>query len=120
MSVSLEDNLTLNEIIQICKKVKQENIEVIRDNIIRPKTVEFLEKYELSDEDVANIIHSLSESDYYLGPEEDTNPKYKHPFWIFVKFIKNIKVNVYIKIKIINHHRKVVVFSIHEEGNYEL
>ena len=120
MPIIKEDELSLDEVLKICSNIKNENVEVIRDNLIRPKTAEFLEKYELDDDDVVDIIHNLGESDYYSGPEEDTNPKYLHPFWIFITYILSIKVKIYIKMKIINHKRKIVVFSIHEEGRYDI
>ena len=120
MSITQEDNLSLEEVLEICENIRNENVEIIKDNLIRPKTVEFLEKYEIDDDYVKDIVRSLNRNDYYQGPVEDTNLKYVHPFWIFIKLINKLEIKVYIKIKIINHKRKIIVFSIHEEGKYEI
>ena len=120
MSIKNEDDLTLDQVLKICQNVKDENIEVIANPIIRPKTHEFIQKYDFDINDVRQIIRNLSKNDYNKGPVTDDNPNYRHSFWIFIKFVSEIKVKVYIKIKIINHRRKIIVFSIHEEGVYEL
>lgn len=118
MPINQEDNLSLYEVLEICRIVKEENIEIDTDPITRPKNAEFLDKYALSVEDVRKIIRNLSIIDYIEGPVEDYNPKFKHPFWIFIKNLNNIKAVVYIKLKIFNHKKKINVFSIHEEGDY--
>ncbi|MBR4377514.1 MAG: type II toxin-antitoxin system MqsR family toxin [Bacilli bacterium] len=120
MSLNQDDCLTLSEVLRVCRNIKNTNIEIMRDNLIRPKTVEFLENYEIDDDRVKEIIKNLDKEDYYQGPVEDINPKFAHPFWIFIKKISNLRIKVYIKIKIINHKRKIIVFSIHEEGKYEI
>ena len=120
MPISNEDNLSLEEVLEICRSVKKENIEIDTDPITRPKNVAFLDKYVLSVEDVRQIIRNLELIDYVKGPVEDYNPKFKHPFWVFIKDLKKLKVVVYIKLKIFNHKKKINVFSIHEEGDYEL
>ena len=119
MSISKEDSLTLEEVVEICTTISNENIEISKGSI-RPKTEEFLDKFKLTDEDVCEVIKSLEKEDYFAGPIADRNPKYAHPFWIFIKYVDLVKVRVYIKIKIVNHKRKINVFSIHEEGVYEL
>lgn len=115
MSIIKDDNLSLEEVLKICKTIKKENIEI---NINRPKNLEFIQKFNLVASDIIQIIRDLNKEDYNKGPVEDDNPKYKHPFWIFIKYVGDIKVVVYIKIKIFNHKRKINVFSIHEEGEY--
>ena len=118
MVIAPEDNIPLSEVIRICKTIKNDNIEIAKDPIQRPKTCAFIEKYELLDEDIKDIIHNLSIGDYHSGPVEDDNANYKRPLWIFIKYVDNIHLEVYIKIKIINNKRKVFVLSIHEEGLY--
>ena len=118
MVIAAEDNISPAEAIRICNSVKYENIEIDVDPIERPKTVDFLDRYELMEDDVRDIIHGLTINDYHDGPVEDTNPKFSKPLWVFIKYINEIQIRVYIKIKIINNRRKVFVFSIHEEGLY--
>ena len=120
MSINKEDNLSLEDVINLCQKIDKKNIDVLLDPLIRPKTVNFLAKYKISIDYMKEIIKSISKEDYCKGPVSDSNPKYKHPFWIFIKYLGDIKINVYIKIKIINHHRKIIVFSFHEEGVYNV
>lgn len=115
MFLTQEDNLTLEEVLEICKTIKEKNIEI---NINRPKNLGFIQKFNLNANDVIRIVRDLNKEDYSAGPVEDTNPNFKHPFWIFIKYVNDIKVVVYIKIKIFNHKRKINVFSIHEEGEY--
>ena len=95
MSIKNEDDLTLDQVLKICKKVKDENIEVIANPIIRPKTYEFLQKYDLDINDVRQIIRNLSEIDYLKGPVSDDNSTYKHSFWIFIKYVNEIRINAY-------------------------
>ena len=118
MSITQEDNLSLEEVLEICKSIKEENIEVDLNPITRPKNVAFMYKYRLKREDVRAMIRELASDDYVEGPIEDENPNFKHPFWVFIKYINKIPVKVYIKIKIFNHKRKINVFSIHEEGEF--
>ena len=120
MSIEKEDDLSLDEVLSLCQKIDKKNIDVILDPIIRPKTFNFIAKYMSSTEFIKEIIKSLAKEDYNKGPVEDLNPNYKHPFWIFIKYLNKYEINVYIKIKIINHHRKIIVFSLHEEGVYEI
>lgn len=61
MSITQEDNLSLEEVLEICENIRNENVEIIKDNLIRPKTVEFLEKYEIDDDDVKDISGVLIE-----------------------------------------------------------
>ena len=119
MSINQEDNLTIEEVLEICKTIKEENIEVDVNPLTRPKNATFMYKYHLKREDVRQLIRELTSDDYVEGPIEDNNPNYKHPFWVFIKYIDRIAVKVYIKIKIFNHKRKINVFSIHEEGEYD-
>lgn len=118
MPINQEDDLSLDEVLNICRTVKEKNIEISIDPIKRPKNLEFISKYNLEAADIVAILRNLQREDYREGPVEDDNPKYEHPFWIFIKYLNEIKVIIYIKIKIFNHNRKINVFSIHEEGDY--
>lgn len=120
MGNSSPDNMSLDEVIDLCQNINDTNIEVASDPCQRPKNFEFMCKFEYTDDDVRDIIHSLTKNDYYRGPTPDHIRELEHPFWEFIKSIDRINVSVYIKIKIINHHRKIIVFSVHEEGVFEI
>lgn len=114
-----QNNLTKEDVVSICNTIKLERIEVNDDPIERPKNVEFMAKYELDQDDIRNIVRKLSVNDYISGPDYDYNPKFPIPFWKFVTTVNGINVDVYLKIKVINHCNKIIVFSVHEEGVYD-
>lgn len=118
MVIDEEDNISLDEVVEICHKTKNENIQ-IRNNDPKMKTYMFLLNHNLIEDDIRKEIKNLSKADYYKGPCEDKNPNHKHPVWIFIKTINNLKCLVYIKIKIINHKRTIIVYSFHEEGMHD-
>ena len=113
-----EDNLTVEEVISICRSAKSEMIEHHKFNPLNTKTFDFIKKYDLSEDKIAKIINSLVSEDFHSGPLQDYNINNKHPLWVFIKEIDitNIKIAVYIKIKIINHRKKIIIYSLHEEG----
>ena len=113
-----EDNLTIDEVISICRLAKSETIELHKHNPLNTKTRDFIEKYNLTENKIVKIINNLVSEDYHSGPLQDYNPNNKHPLWVFIKQIgiTNIKIGVYIKIKIINHRKKIIIYSLHEEG----
>lgn len=119
MAIDPEDNISIDEVISICKNRKNTKIEINDDPLQRPKSAAFIEKYELLQEDIKEIIHSLEKTNYYRGPTEDRYRKKMHPFWEFITTYKGIPVRIYIKIKIFNHKRNIMVFSIHKEGEYD-
>ena len=114
-----EDNISLEEVISICNKIKKDRLEIREDNIGNLKTKEFLWKYGFNESRVYDEIRNLKIEDYHAGPVEDKNPHNKHSLWIFLKYIEGIPVQIYIKIKIINHKTKIIVYSFHEEGLYD-
>ena len=114
-----KENLSLDEVINVCKTILAKNIEIRKDNLINHKTSNFMEKYDFFEEDVKREIKNLTKYDYHQGPLKDRNVNNKHPLWVFIKHIGTIKVVVYIKIKIINHRRKIIVYSFHEEGLHD-
>lgn len=113
-----EDNLTINDVVSICSTAKHEAIEFRIFDSFNSKTTDFVNKYGLTGDNVVKIINNLSSEDYHSGPLIDRNSNNKHPLWVFIKEIgiKNIRITVYIKIKIINHRRKIIIYSLHEEG----
>lgn len=117
MVIEPEDNISKQEAVKLCQTVK--TIEIAKDPDSRPKNAAFLTRFELFDEDVRDIIHSITLSDYRAGPEEDKNPSLKRPVWKFVKYINSIGIEIYIKIKFINNKHKIYVVSIHEEGLHD-
>ena len=116
-----EDNLTINDVILICKNAKLESIENRTFNSFNTKTTDFIKKYGLSRENIAKIINGLTKDDYHSGPLQDYNPNNKHPLWVFIKEIAiiNVRIMIYVKIKIINHRRKIIIYSLHEEGLHD-
>ncbi len=113
-----EDNLTIEEVISICNEASKESIEIKESNPFNSKTGDFIDKYDISPDQVVSIINDLEVNDYHSGPLQDYNKISRHPLWVFIKetLIKNIRIYIYIKIKIINHKRKIIVYSLHEEG----
>lgn len=113
-----EDNLTIEEVVLICNEALEESIEIKESNPFNSKTGDFIDKYGISPNQIVSIINGLNVDDYHSGPLQDYNKNNKHPLWVFIKetHIKNIQIYIYIKIKIINHKRKIIVYSLHEEG----
>mgnify|MGYP003323298371 CR=1 FL=1 len=112
-----KDEVTdISEVIRICERISNERIEINQDYY---KNLIFSTDYGYTPDDMREVIHSLTKFDLYKGPEKDRNPNYKHPFWIFIKYLPDIDCNVYIKLKIVNHKLKVNVFRFHEEGMYD-
>ena len=114
-----EDKLTIQEVVDICQTTRNDNIEIRDDNLLNTKTTDFMDKYEFLEDDIRDEIHRLEIKDYHSGPLEDKNTHNKHPVWVFMKTLNRIKVLVYIKIKIINHKRKIILYSFHEEGLHD-
>ena len=109
-----KDNLTIEEVIEIIKNISYERMEIYRDPFYAIENLEFMAKYGFEEDDVKMIVKELTAKDLIKGPVDDYNSeKFMHPCWIFLTFIKSIKVKVYIKIKIINHKTKVLVYKIH-------
>ena len=80
------------------------------------KNAEFMRKYNLNNEDVKNIIRSLSVEDCFAGPERDRDPQYLG--WIF-KFNPVFEGNkLYIKIRV-ESTDKSICLSVHEFGKYD-
>ena len=113
-----EDSLTIEEVVYICNKAQIENIEVKKNNPFNTKTGDFIDRYDINPNQIKSIINDLTINDYHSGPLQDFNPNNKHPLWVFIKntLIKNLRIYIYIKIKIIDHKRKIIVYSLHEEG----
>mgnify|MGYP003327393041 CR=1 FL=1 len=108
-----DDVIDIKEVIKLCKNIKNERIEIDLDYY---KNLQFAIDYGYTPDDIREVIQSLCEKDLHEGPVLDRNSKYKHPFWIFIKYLGDIKIKVYIKLKIVNHKLKINVFRFHKEG----
>ena len=111
-----EDDLTINEVIIVCSKVKLSNGTLSFDsygsNEFRRSTTEFLQKHQLLHIDAERMINALNEKDLYKGPIEHYNKERKHRLWIFKKKYKSLKV--YIKLMVYKKGRCVAVISLHD------
>lgn len=106
------DNISLFDLLVLLYKVPDERFEIID----REKNFEFRTRYNILVSDLYQVIRELTIDDYVKGPVPDDNPNRKHPVWIFKKKVFGYKC--YIKIKLINEGRKVIVISFHkDEGN---
>ena len=86
-------------------------------SIIRTKkNSAFMREYNLTKEDVKDIIRGLSVEDCYSGPERDRDPRYDG--WIFKFKPMYDGTKLYIKIRIENM-KKTVCISVHEFGLYD-
>ncbi len=103
------DHISLKQLLTILKDIDDKHIEILN----RDKNFEFQYKYDLSKDQIVHEIKNLTISDYIDGPVQDDNPDRKHPLWIFKKYVQ--KVYCYIKLKLINKGRIVIVVSFHED-----
>lgn len=107
-----EDKITKEEIVHVCRNIDNSGIEIRETD----KNLEFMEKFDLIQDDLKDYIHEIEIIDYRDGPLTDDKPAYKHPLWVFIKQLGDIRVTVYIKLKTINHRKKIIVYSFHQEG----
>ena len=75
-----------------------------------------MREYNLIDEDVKDIIRSLSVSDCFSGPEKDRDIRFKGEIFKFSPMYNDMKLYIKIRIENIN---KSVCLSIHEFGLYD-
>lgn len=80
------------------------------------KNINFIREYGLDDEDVKNIIRSLSVEDCFCGPEPDRNPKFDGPVFKFSPMFEDVKL--YVKIRV-ESTDKSHCMSVHEFGLYD-
>lgn len=113
---SEDEVLEVSEVIKICRNIKDERIEIDNEYY---KNLEFIHKYGYTDDNIRKVIGNLTVFDLNKGPVADRNPKYKHPFWIFIKYLPDLQIKVYIKLKIESHKLKVNVFRFHKEGMFD-
>lgn len=102
------DHLSLKQLLTLLKSTDENNIQIVQ----RLKNLDFIEKYQFTEAFLKKQIKSLNQNDYYDGPLPDLNHNRQHPVWIFKKYVQSIYC--YIKIKVINHGRFVIVISFHE------
>ena len=113
---SMSKNNELDEVIKLCQTINSHYIELIP----RPKNLLFIDDFELTQHDIVELIHSIKKRDYYSGPEIDKDPNKRHPVWIFIKKGSIYKIAIYLKLKIINNNKKIIIISLHREGDYSL
>ena len=79
---------------------------------IREKNLQTLAELEFDLSDVADVIMSLSTTDYCEGPLKDS--QIKGDLWVFGKVVKGREV--YIKLKVIgdNRFQQVAILSFHQ------
>jgi len=79
---------------------------------VREKNLQTLAVLELDLSDVADVIMSLSTTDYSEGPLKDST--IKGDLWVFGKVVKGSEV--YIKLKVIgdNRNQQVAILSFHQ------
>lgn len=93
------------------KKALQEHSFHLQDRSKNLKTMAAL-GYTISD--IKNTLLNLTVQDYVKGPEPDRDPNYSGDFWFFG--VETQKINLYIKLKLIDSHEKrVLCLSFHEE-----
>lgn len=113
---ALEDQIRLKNLMIIKKVVDADNN---GDKFIiqrRPKNMKFMREYNLSLEDVKDIIRGLSIEDCYAGPEKDRDSQYAG--WIFKFNPMYEDTKLYIKIRV-ESLEKNVCLSVHEFGKYD-
>ena len=109
-----KENLTIEEVIELIRKINYERMEIYMDPFYAIENITFMHDYDLDVVDVKNIVKELTVDDLIKGPVDDYNSdKFIHPCWIFLKFVKGLRIKVYIKLKIINHNTKVLIYKIH-------
>ena len=101
----------------IIKRIVDNDINGNKFVIVRTKkNIQFMRNYNLSTEDIKNIIRGLSVDDCFSGPEKDRDPKYEGWIFKFNPLFEDIKL--YIKIRI-ESTEKSICLSIHEFGIYD-
>lgn len=110
------------------EQIRNQNLMIIKNtveldnngdkfNIIETKkNIDFLRTYELSNDDIKDIIRKLTIEDCFAGPEKDRNIKYNGPVFKFCPIFK--KVKLYIKIRVESTDKSICI-SVHEFGLYD-
>lgn len=101
--------LTIDDVISIIKKAEDNSIQIVR----RDKNDLFIYAKHIDETAIKLFLKLLTASDLVAGPLEDDDPNRKHPIWIFKK--KGFGCICYIKLKIINKNRTIIVISFHED-----
>ena len=111
--VRMDYTLTIEDVLRIVKNADYKNIQIVR----RFKNELFMAKRKICELDIIQAVKELEVTDLIAGPIEDDDANRKHPVWIFKK--KAFKVMCYIKLKVINKNRTVIVISFHEDERRE-
>jgi len=94
---------------KVAKLAEEGNIEIVENK----KNMQTKRKYNLTTEDQEDMIKQLEPSDLIKGPVLDRDI-IKEEVWIFKKKYDNIKVLIYIKLKI-RDNKECICLSIHED-----
>ena len=101
----------------IIKKIVDSDNKGDKFVIVRTKkNMEFMRKYNLTIEDVKDIVRQLTVKDCFVMPEKDRNLNYKGWIFKFAPLFEDIKL--YIKIRL-ESTEKLVCLSVHEFGEYD-
>lgn len=113
---NIQDNIRSQNLLRI-KRIADIDKDGDSFIIIRTqKNKNFMREYNLIDEDVKDIIRSLSVSDCFSGPEKDRDIRFKGEIFKFSPMYNDMKLYIKIRIENIN---KSVCLSIHEFGLYD-
>lgn len=99
-----------NEVIELCHTIPDENIQIINRY---DHCMEFYYEKNLTHSDVVDFLRGVTVSDIHRGPLVDDNSSRKHVLWEFKK--NAFGCYCYVKIKIINRKRIILVVSLHED-----
>ena len=118
MIPNTELELTLQEVIKICSKVRLADKTLTFDsfgsNDLRISTEAFLDKHGFDVFDGERIINELTEKDYVKGPVDNYVRERKQKLWIFITNYRDL--SVYVKLMVYNKRRCVAVISLHDNS----
>ena len=103
--------LTLQELFELISYLDVTKLEVSSYE----KTIAFIENNKISKEKLVELVKSLDESNYVMGPVPDNkpSPSRNKPVWVFKK--KWFGKRLYIKIKMFITNHRVLLLSLHED-----
>lgn len=113
---TIKDQIRVKKLLEI-KKIVESDINGNHFTIVRrEKNINFMRKYNITFNDIKNIIKTLSTFDIIEGPIEDRS-NYEGFILIFAPYYQGTKL--YIKIRITKDNKNSICISIHEFGLYD-
>lgn len=103
------ENITIDEVIKILHKTSDENIIIVE----REKNSNIMYEFNITTTQAKDVIRHLEKTDLHSGPLTDNDKTKNYPLWVFKKRIN--LVNCYIKLKIVNYGKNVLVISFHKD-----